>query len=95
MQENEEFDNPRQKQLWSEHVFENELLHTYSATLLGMTKIIYRKTVIEIKFWEMINSKLSSIKTINSVKKTKMVVGKWKTLILRSSWIFYFKKVEW
>ena len=87
MQENEECDNPRQKQLWSEHVFENWLLHSYSATLLGLTKILYRKNVIEINWCEMINSKLSSVKKTNSDKEIKLL-GKRKALICRSSWIF-------
>ena len=38
--------------------FENKFLYTHSATLLGLSKIIYRKKLFEINCWE-INNKLS------------------------------------
>ena len=73
---------------------ENSFLHTYSITLLGKTKIVYRKKVFEINCWEKINSKLSSVKRINSDKKQKFG-EKIENYDTQEQLNFLLKKVEW
>ena len=73
---------------------ENRFLHTYSFTRLGMTKIVYRKQVFEINCWEKINSKLNSVKRINSDKKQKFG-GKMENYDMQEQLNLLLKKVEW
>ena len=79
---------------WSEHVFWKQISPHLFIYPFKNDQDCLQKKVFEINCWEKINSKLNSVKRINSDKKQK-IGGKMENYDMQEKLNFLLKKVEW